>query len=127
MRWKGKHMNREVFTIAVTCSVPPQHRGRVTDVDLFGNADDGRGWSMWPNPDRGLIRVTDKGTAVNVIDPAQHEMTGRANRARFDMRCKLCGLTAVARLETMNVVLDKLRHAGVRTIELTHLVAILSK
>lgn len=82
---------------------------------------------MWPNADRGIVRLTDEDVAVNVVDPQQADMVSRAHRPRFDMRCKLCGLTVVARYDTMTAVLDKLRHASVRTIELAHLVAILSK
>jgi hypothetical protein len=56
-------------------------------------------------------------------DPAPSD--GQRVRVRWNLRCPLCGYALAARGERIDRVLDKLRHAGIATIELRHLATIL--
>ena len=117
--------NEQGYSIGVHCAAA-SHESR--DAKIAWLTWDGKSWGEYPMPLRRGERPTSwvdaNGRAVDRFDPSVGTHLP-AGRLRFRFHCKLCGLSVVARSERLSPVLDRLRHAGINTIELSALGAIL--
>lgn len=106
------------YYVQILCSDKAHARGKVAKIARFAY-DRNRGWTEVDRIHR--MRSGDS--------PPRRLIAGAEDSryTRFDWKCPLCGVTAKARYEpTIVKVLNKLRHAGIQSIELAHLARIVS-
>lgn len=92
-------MTIQMITVGVECR-SPRHPKRVAEIGIFGREPDSTSWSMWPFVHG---NVTLKLMQGNEVLPYSTEPDQSLPvRHNLDMRCKLCGLTVVCRLDAAN-------------------------
>lgn len=70
--------------------------------------------------------ITPDGQVYGEVWPDSASAQDGPLRRRVSMRCDLCGLHAVARMEKLRPVLDRLAENGVGSVQLSNLIAILT-
>lgn len=110
-------------TVLIRCTAA-HPRDRVVKIATFEHTH-GEGWTE----SRTRSRIRPGETVPRRLFPTDRDEQGNPVnwRVRYDWRCHLCGPSSqvVAKRHELEPVLDRLRHAGVTEIELSHLGATL--
>ena len=119
-------------SVAVICD-QESHSGRLVKIAVFGRRDDDGTWHELPTyregcsePELSWNRHPPTWTVLHG-DSIEHDRESWAGgRLQHHIVCRLCGLNASARAETLHPLLDKFADAGVSLIRLAALARRLS-
>jgi len=120
----------DLGSMGVVCN-DESHAGRVVKITKFARREDG----IWAEVDRyreerygsgepeltATVRQRRTWAVLHGDTVARHPDNWQGGRLRYNLDCRRCGLTAVARAQTLYPILDTLAAPGVSSVTLAAL------